>query len=142
MKWCETNNRLIGFQIGGDWKYREKYWHGGFRFKGGGYVNFGDLQRNITTNDNRNQLYINGPILVNFNGRQHDEVFGVVMEAGMFTAYHFTPQFSLEFSYDMLWTNGLILAPQQLTLEPSRGRISFAGNVFYQSLSLSGKWVW
>lgn len=135
----DTSNDLVGFHIGGDLRMQYKNWNGSVHGKVGSHVNFGEIRRFIQSNDpTPNRIVFNEPLI----NVQNDEVMAVALELGFHSAYHINPKIAIRTSYEMLWINGLALAPQQLTFETSRARIDLGGNVFYQGLTSGIEVVW
>ena len=135
----KTHNALVGLQFGGEYKYLTKNWSAGFESKVGAFLNIGDVQRQIRS---INTAPLPGEILINFAGVQRANVLAVALDMRIFARYHITPNFIVRGGWDAIWVNGLGLATEQLTFEPSRARFNLGGNTFYQGLSLGLEKVW
>ncbi len=135
----DTVNELIGFQVGGDARLQHKNFNAALRVKGGTFVNFGDSRRFILSNDpTPGRIVFNPPLRTT----QQDEVLAIALEAGLKGAYHVNPNLTFRLSGDVMWLHGLAVAPEQLTFEPSRGRIDMSGNILYLGLSTGVELIW
>jgi len=135
----DTVNELVGFHVGGDVRLQHKNFNAAVRLKAGTFVNFGDSQRFILSNDpTPGRIVFNPPLRT----KQTDEVVAVALETGFKGAYHVNPNLTFRLSGDLLWMNGLALAPEQLTFEPSRNRIDLAGNVVFLGLTTGIELIW
>ncbi|NIL96691.1 MAG: hypothetical protein GTO53_04580 [Planctomycetales bacterium] len=135
----DTVNELVGLQIGGDGRLQYKNFNATLRTKAGAYVNFGDSQRFILSNDpTPGRVVFNPPLRT----KQQDEVLAVSIEASLRGAYHFNPNLTFRLGGDVMLLHGLALAPEQLTFEPSRGRIDLNGNVLFAGVTAGIELIW
>jgi hypothetical protein len=141
----ETNNDLVGPQLGAELINQRERWYWGFRGKAGAFVNFAEQFTAAQFND----LRAPGPDAPGDPSidiaprdehatRANEAFFG---EVSVMAAYHFTPNFTARASYDFMWLAGVALAPDQLTFTET-ARLALDGTIFYQGLSVGLEIVW
>jgi hypothetical protein len=151
-----THNDLVGLQIGGDLVYRKGFAEFGTRAKGGAFVNFADNITSLVSTGGLDDPMANHD-LYDVNGRYTDvnnqysenhlarsrDVAGVI-EVGFTAGYQLRRNLFVRAAYDMMWLNGLVLAPEQVNGEVGvpADRINRNGLQFMQSLSLGMELDW
>ena len=138
----QTENDLLGFQIGTDIMFRRCKWAWGVRAKMGPYVNFSRNVKEIFNDPlgTPSQQYF-------FNDRfsQKRQKAALIGEVGFEATYKFRPNLIGRASYDFMWISGLALAPEQLTwnLEPSKNdTINTNGTIYAHGITLGLEWCW
>jgi hypothetical protein len=101
-----TENHLLGAQIGGllDRRVTDCFsWY--FVAKAGAYVNMA-----------RQSTYMRdvGNTVVLRDFTNHEDEFAFIGELGLFCSYQFSPRLALTAGYQVIWVDGLALAPEQL----------------------------
>ena len=130
----ETDNHLIGPQLGIDMMQPIGKWTLQSRFLGGAFVNINDEQARLR----------NGPtqwIDNSFN----DEDFAWMVETGVFAIYHFNDRFSGRVGYEGWYVNGVAIAVEQqlVPIDLNMGLRSDArGDIFYHGASAGFELVW
>lgn len=133
-----TTNHVVGFQLGGDL----------FASLLPGLLMGGNLKAGIYGNDARQRSTV---VATNLNpdllesDRSGDAAF--VAEGGLTFIYQVHPWLSLRGGYEMLYVNGVALAPENFnTQAPFVGTRSVAvnneGDVFYHGLTAGLEWLW
>ena len=136
----QTENDMLGLQIGADLIFRRCKWSWGVHSKVGPYVDFARCKQNIQTvpwGDPFTTVVLNDQ----FQAIKHKAA--LVGEVGFEANYKFTPSLTGRVAYDFMWISGLALAPEQLqftaTPEPT---INTNGNIFSQGLTMGLEWSW
>lgn len=122
----DADNHLVGFQVGAvfdRWVTPRLSWN--LIGKAGGFVNF-----------TRQSTYLAAEqdTLVYRDFTDHDEELAFVGEVGVNLTYHLTRCLALTAGYQLLWVDGLALAPEQLdyTNTPTSGtRVDADGDLFF-----------
>jgi hypothetical protein len=140
---ANTNNDLLGLQVGFDWIDQHERWYWGVRGKAGGFVNFAEQHTEISS---VGPEVINGVEVLDREFRVEEATKANAAFFGEFSflaAYNFTPNVSARASFDLMLLAGAALAPDQITFNTSPPpRIDVSGVIFYQSLSLGMEVVW
>jgi hypothetical protein len=141
----ETQNDLIGLQVGGDFINQRERWYWGVRGKAGAYVNFAEQDTVAQFNDLRapgpdapGDPSIDIAPRVEHASRANAAFMG---ELSLMAAYNFTPNFTARASYDFMWLAGVALAPDQFTFSET-ARLTLDGVIIYQALSVGLEIVW
>jgi hypothetical protein len=137
----QTQNDMLGFQVGADVDYHACKWSCGVRTKLGPYVNFSRELKDIV-NDTAGL-----PSMATFDNHfdVHAQRAALVGEVSFQATYQFRPNLIGRASYDFIWITGLALGADQLTwqLDPAGDNtINTNGTVFYQGPTLSLEWMW
>ncbi|NLE40178.1 MAG: BBP7 family outer membrane beta-barrel protein [Pirellulaceae bacterium] len=150
-----TYNDLVGLQIGLDMLWRQGFFEMGVLVKGGAFVNFADMNSSLVSTGglddpmaNQDLYDASGPY-TNVNNRYTQnreasirDVAGVA-EFGLTAAYQLRKNIVLRAAYDMMWVNGLAMAPEQINGQVGApGRINNDGLQLLQSLSLGLEVDW
>ena len=104
-----THNGLFGLQGGATYDFQHENWEWGIRIKGGLFANFADRQSRVITNSQGVQT----------GGQAQDiddETLTALLEGSMFVRYYLRPNLIVRASYDVLYLQGMALAPEQLGL--------------------------
>ncbi|MDA7951157.1 MAG: hypothetical protein MPJ24_06680 [Pirellulaceae bacterium] len=130
-----TDNNMVGIHLGGE--YYEDYENWSFGVKGGlgGLVNFADRTSQVHDVSN---------FVTTVRTEEVDEVNLVFLgELSLDSRLKLTPQSSFHLSFDMLYLNGLALAPENMELNATTfPRLNTGGDALYQSLSAGFDFVW
>ena len=137
----QTENNLLGLQIGADVDYHACKWSCGVHTKLGPYVNWSHAIKDIVNNP------AGLPTMQTFDNQysinaQRASLLGEVSLQG---TYRFRPNLIGRASFDFMWITGLALGADQLTwqIDPQgNDTINTNGTVFYYGPTLSLEWVW
>ena len=135
----DAENQLLGLQMGADLSDDHVRWCWGFRGNAGVYANWARQESRMLFDarefvNQQNQF---------FGARNERAAF--VGEFGLVAGYRFQPHMTLRASYDMMWIQGLALAPEQLKFEfpPSQpATVGMGGHLFFQGFSLGMEMEW
>jgi len=128
-----TNNDVIGPQLGGDLVETYDQWCWGLWGNTGALVNF--VQRRnvlITLNDGQPER----------TETINDEQLTLLGEAGLFVGYQLRPNLTLRGGGEIVYATGVSLAPENMSLTPAFTQLNATGKMFYQGASLGLDWVW
>ncbi|MGC4006148.1 MAG: hypothetical protein QM811_24735 [Pirellulales bacterium] len=127
-----TNNDMLGVQFGGELLDQYETWYWGIRGKGGAYVNFSDLDRNIV---------INGSVVRDEHASLNAAAF--VGEVGFVAAYQMSPNWTLRASYDLIFMGGVATHTEQVqfNFDPITN-VENNGMITLQVFSLGMEMVW
>ena len=137
----QTQNDLLGLQIGADVDYHACKWGCSLRTKLGPYVNFSHDIKDIVNNT------AGLPSTADFDNQfeVRAQRASLVGELSLQATYTFRPNLVGRASYNFMWITGLALGADQLTwsLDPAgNNTINTNGTVFYQGPTLSLEWLW
>jgi hypothetical protein len=136
----QTENDLLGLQIGTDLIFRRCKWSWGVRAKAGPYIDFARSMQEIK-NDPFGDPFSTVWIDSRFNTVKHKVAF--LGEVGFEANYKFTPTFTGRVGYDFMWITGIALAPEQLQfVAQPEGIINTNGSIFSHGLSMGLEWTW
>jgi hypothetical protein len=136
----QTENDLLGLQMGADLIFRRCKWSWGVHSKVGPYVNFARSMQEIKTQGAGDPFAL---IELNdrFNTLKHK--VALIGEVGFEANYKFTPNMTGRVAYDFMWINGLALAPEQLQFtDTPESTINTNGSIFSQGLTMGLEWNW
>jgi len=127
-----AENDLLGVQIGGELRSQYETWSWGVLGKGGAYVNFSEVNINVTSATIPS--YAAMPAL-------QDSAF--VGEFSVFGAYNLSPNWTLRSSFDMIGLAGVAQAPYNVdfTLSPEPD-VNNHGFVMLIGMSFGMEMVW
>lgn len=133
-----TTNDLLGMQIGADFAYRIGRATFAFRGKTGIYGNVTNVNSELHTAGlastfelPQSQYQLRGTRL------------GFVGEMGAVITWDLKPNWSVIGAYDMMWIQGLALAPEQLSFSPGAPpRITDSGYLFFQGFTIGTELRW
>ncbi|OHB75715.1 MAG: hypothetical protein A2W31_09895 [Planctomycetes bacterium RBG_16_64_10] len=136
-----TRNHLVGFQLGSDL----------FACVLPGLMLGGDLKAGIYGNHARQKTTVDATDLVPdlFESASDDEA-ALVAEGSVMVLYQFRPWLSLRGGYELLYLDGVALAPENFNavapfppLNASRSvQINVNGDAFYHGLTAGLEWLW
>jgi hypothetical protein len=136
----QTENDLLGLQIGTDLIFRRCKWSWGVRAKVGPYIDFARSMQEIQNQpfgDPFSTVFLNS----RFNTIKHKVAF--IGEVGFEANYKFTPNMTGRVGYDFMWITGIALAPEQLQFTAApENMINTNGNIFSQGLTMGLEWSW
>ena len=130
----KTRNRLLGLQLGTELTSRHSRFEWGVSGKFGGYVNFGESLTRILSNDAADPRGVNIPAILANDSESRAAFVG---EAGLFGVYRIAPAWAFRGGIQVMWVEGLALAPEQLDFtltEPYT--IKQRGGIFYQGATI------
>lgn len=136
----DTENELLGFQIGADLIDDHVRWSWGLRGNVGVYANW-------THQDSR--ILIDAPPFFVLRDNQFfgasETTASFLGEFGILATYRPQPNMELKASFDMMWIQGLALAPEQLSFvypptEPAT--VGTGGHLYLQGFSLGMEVSW
>ncbi|MDC0936416.1 BBP7 family outer membrane beta-barrel protein, partial [Pirellulales bacterium] len=128
-----TDNNLIGTQLGFSAARESARWSLGFEGKIGGYWNAMDLN---------SALDITGGAAA-ARSNASDDNLSLVLEASLTGKWHLTPRWSIRTGLELLWVEGLALAPNQLNFIPGGYDVVVdTGNNVFMGTSLGVESYW
>lgn len=137
-----TRNDMVGLQIGGDCTWRKGPAEAGLRAKGGAFFNFADQHSIIQTTGAANDLLSNQIDLDEHESAHEADIAGVI-EFGLTTSYQLRRNMTVHAGYDLMWINGLALAPEQTSFHTGDvANLKRNGLLMMQSLSLGLEINW
>lgn len=128
-----VNNDMFGVQIGGELAEYYGDWSWGGRFKAGGLVNFAQRRDSAEV--------IGDASPARFNAASDDHL-AVLLEAGINTTYHFSPNFTGRLGYDFMYVTGIADAPNNASLSPAFSRFEITNDAYYHGLTLGFEMLW
>jgi len=137
----DTENFMIGFQVGGDLVKRDEKFEYGVDMKFASLVNFAFADIDAVSNDN-----ITGLTPVDLHQRATEANMAFLGEVDFGVKYYFHPDWSIGSNVEMTWIQGIAVATRQRNdfnsnfgAPPS---VDVSANAFYLGLSvgLTGKW--
>jgi hypothetical protein len=146
----ETENHLIGVQIGTDVQYfLNSFWSLLGRLRGGLLLNFASQDSAIVGAELLNTSFSGGPILSStpfsaFGSGNHTGLASLV-EFGIHTTIQVTDNFAVIVGYNGLLLSSLALAPKQMEFSTAPGAqnvLRHGGTVFYYGPSLALQLSW
>jgi hypothetical protein len=136
----QTENNLLGLQIGTDMIFRRCKWSWGVHAKLGPYVNFARSMQEIQTQGTGDPFAL-FELNDRFNTRK--QKVALIGEVGFEANYKFTPGLMGRVSYDFMWVSGIALAPEQLQFTATpQNYINTDGGMFSQGLTMGLEWMW
>ncbi|MDA1179951.1 MAG: hypothetical protein O2931_14270, partial [Planctomycetota bacterium] len=133
------NNRLVGFQIGGQITERHHNWSMGLKGKLGGLVNF---SRRNSLYDGVEGISSTATNRVTFREELHDEHLTFLGETGAYATYELSPRAGLRVSYDAIYLSGLAMATPNISLGNSFGPFNIESGLLLHGLSAGYEMVW
>lgn len=146
----ETENHLIGIQIGTDVQYfLNSFWSLLGRLRGGLLLNFASQDSAIVGAELLNTSFSGGPILSStpfsaVGSGSHTGLAGLV-EFGIHTSIQISDNVAVIVGYNGLLLSGLALAPKQMEFSTAPGAqnvLRHGGTVFYYGPSLALQLSW
>lgn len=130
----DTENDLLGLQIGAELIRRHPRWNWGLRAKVAGLYNFATQISTITTDAAGDPIASTHLALRLADSREKIAVIG---QFGVVGTYKLLPHLSARGAYDLMWINGLALGPEQLTFDVNPvAYVNTNGGAFLQGLTL------
>ncbi len=130
----ESDNHLIGPQLGVDMTRPIGRWTIQTKFVGAAFININDAH---TTLRNGPTTWINNSV--------NDEDFAWMLETGVYAVYHFTDRLSARVGYEGWFIDGLVIAAEQThnPIDVNMGLSSGArGDILYHGASAGVELVW
>ena len=135
----DTNNLLVGLQVGSDYFYQHTNWTVGIRGKAGPYINWDEQKSQVLQVDTT----LAQPVNFTRDERDSNRGLAFVGEINLIGAIQLRPNLSLRGSYDFMWMNQLALAPNQVTfVVPNPPRVNDGGSLFFQGASVGLEFSW
>jgi hypothetical protein len=128
-----VNNDLAGVQIGGEFAEYYGDWSWGGRFKAAGLVNFATRRDSAEV--------IGDGLPARLNGAS-DDTLAVLLEAGLNSTYHFSPNFTGHVGYDFIYITGIADAPNNASLDPAFSRFEITNDAYFHGLTLGFEMLW
>ncbi len=136
-----TRNRLIGCQLGGELTYRHCLWNIDLHGRLGPYLNMARSESSIVTH----AVGID-PIAVSDLDTQESidrDTAALVGEFGIAATYKIRPNLIARASYDFIWLDGLVLAPEQFVFQTvSAPQMDNRGVMFVNGVTLGLEYTW
>lgn len=139
----ETDNDLVGIQIGGEFVQKRTDWIFGVDGRIGGLVNFADrssLLRQITDQEPLSEIE---DLLISTQTQDlQDETLAFLGEANLYMAYYLRPNTSVRFGYSLMYLNGLATATNNAGLKGTFPRFELTGDALYHGLNAGFNMTW
>lgn len=133
----ETDNDMLGTQVGFGWNYETARWSGGVHAKGGMFVNFIDVGFDSSVPVAGGDSPVDSDVAM-----QGDEV-SFVGEAALIGKWHLRPNFSLRAGFEVLFLSSAALAPHQISFIPGGPTgIASSGDATYLGGSIGFEGYW
>ena len=130
----QSDNNLLGTQLGLGYAYETARWSLNTGVKGGAYWNSMDVNANHRVGDADN------PANEGFTDSRNDNL-SFVGEAQFIAKWHLRPNVSIRAGLELLYVEGIALAPHQLTFQPGQYLpISAADDAVYMGSVLGLEW--
>ena len=128
-----TDNDMFGFQLGTGLTYESSRWSVGLHTKGGVFVNdaLGRTTLDFTA-DNLNDSDL----------RLANDELSFIGEVKLLGRWHFSPDFSLRASYEMMYLTSQALAPNQATFITNFSYLNTTQDPFYHGASFGFEGYW
>ncbi len=138
----DTDNILLGFQLGTEIEFRNCRWSWGGRFRVAPFVNLADQETNIVADQlNAAGDALGAPLVV--RGYAENEGAAAAIELGLMADYRLSAHCLVELGYDVMWISGVALAPEQVDFNLNAcNDLNDGGTVFYHGLTASLKFAW
>lgn len=134
-----TDNTLLGVQIGGDCLDVHEGWFWGIKGKAGVFVNFVEGSADILINDSQAPQ-------PDIHGRATDDTSAFFGELSFMLGFNLTDNLILRASYDLALVGGIALAPDQVSFDTNLAAkpaiVNAGGQIFYNGLSLGFEAYW
>jgi hypothetical protein len=129
----ETDNDMIGFQLGTGLTYQAPRWSLGVNCKGGVYANdaTGNSQLNLTETDEDD-----------FNLFFREDELSFIGEVRLQSRFHITPNISLRAAYELMFMESVAMAPYQATFIPEFAFLNTTGDPLYHGASFGFEGYW
>lgn len=142
-----TNNWLLGLNIGGELISQNEFYYWGLRGRAAPCINFADMNQvaygiNTTGSPQAQGVpYAQGAF--SFADQTTRTTAGFVGDLTLLAGWQIKPNFSLQVGYDFLWVAGIASATRQFNLDQRDVNvIDVGGQTFYNGLSFgfNGSW--
>lgn len=135
----ETDNDMIGLQLGGGMTYQAPRWSFGVSCKGGIYANdaTGVTVLDFTSADDDDDDTEGDSTL-----HLKENELSFIGEARMLGRFHLTPNMSLRAGYELMFMESVALAPSQATFIPEFAFLNTTGDPFYHGASFGFEGYW
>ncbi len=134
-----TDNNLLGMQIGGDCYSTHDDWFWAVRGNAGFYCNFAEGFARIAVNDPQNPEDL-------VQNQAHSQAAAFYGELSFVIGMDLTENIMLRASYDMALAGGIAMAPDQVSfndfLADNSPNLSTGGVIFYNGLSVGLEAYW
>jgi len=129
----DTDNDLIGTQLGGSWTYETARWSLGFQNKGGMYIN----RTNIDSD-----FFVTGGVTAGSNNTTVDNL-SFITEGSLVGKWHLRPNFSLRAGLEIMHVSSIALAAEQINFIPvSSSQVVGNGSATYMGGSIGFEGYW
>jgi len=130
----DTENDMIGIQVGGEVIRRHPRWSWGLRGKVAGLYNFATQISTITTDAAGDPI---ASTHLNLRMADSREQISLIGQLGVVGTYQILPHVTARGAYDLMWIQGLAMGPEQLTFDVDPvARVNTHGGAFLQGLTL------
>jgi hypothetical protein len=128
-----TDNDMFGLQLGSGVSYQASRWSLGAHAKAGAFVNdaLGRTDLDFTADDDNDA-----------NLRLRENELSILLEFKLQGRFHVTPNFSLRTAYELMFIEGVALAPYQATFITDFSYLNTTGDLFYQGFSFGFEGYW
>lgn len=149
----QTENEMLGVQLGTECFFQNCRWRAGVRAKGGPYIDWAKQRSQVTANDvflddMNNDGDTNDPgetnvVNISRNEEADSDHLAFLGEVNLMGAYHLRPNLALRVQYDLMWVNQIALGPEQINFAVRNPPdIITGGALFFQGASLGIELIW
>jgi hypothetical protein len=129
----ETDNDMIGMQLGTGLTYQAPRWSLGVTCKGGIYANDATAVTSLNfTSDDEDD----------FSNHLKEDELSMIGEFKLQSRFHITPNVSVRAAYEMMFMESVALAPLQATFIPEFAFLNTTGDPFYHGASFGFESYW
>jgi hypothetical protein len=137
----ETNNYLIGFQLGGDVTFRHCRWSWGGRARVAPFVNLADQESRFVSDQLVDGRVRRDAVFV--SNEAYEEEAAVAIELGFGADYRLRPNWVCRIGYDLMWVPGVALAPDQIDFDLNAwSDLNTGATLFYHGLTMTLDFAW
>jgi Putative beta barrel porin-7 (BBP7) len=129
----QTDNDLIGLQLGAGFTYETARWSIGLDGKGGAYAN---------TASRKSQLDFSIDDSADFSNHGSEDQLSFIGESALDLKYHLTPNFSLRTGLHLLYVTAVAEAPFQANFLSDYNTVVTSGNPLYFGASAGFEGYW
>lgn len=138
----DTDNDLVGIQIGGEAVRKRTNWVLGINGRVGGLINFADRNSHLVqTFDSDLGVGVNMTTDVT-EERLNDETLTFLAETSAYVSYYVRPNTAFRFGYNALFMNGLAIASDNIGLAGGFANFELTGNAIYHGMDFGLEMTW
>ena len=135
----QTENDLLGMQLGGEFFLQHCKWKTGVRVKGGPYINWSQQASQVARIDTPANLNT----LATRDEQAETSGLAFLGEVQLSASYNFRPNMALRVSSDLMWANQVALGPDQINFAVRNPpEVVDGGALFFSGGSIGLEFYW